>query len=53
MVVSSAKSINSSTFEVFVISFTYSIKSEEPKMDPCGTPYTISFCFDSHELNET
>ena len=49
MVVSSAKSINSSTYEVFVISLTYSIKSNGSKMDPCGTPHTISFCSDSHE----
>ena len=41
MVVSSANNIKSSTFEVYVISFTYNIKRRGPSIEPCGTPHVI------------
>ena len=36
--VSSANNMNSRRSEQFTISFIYRIKSNGPKMDPCGTP---------------
>ena len=41
MVVSSANNIKSSTFEVYVISFTYYIKRRGPSIESCGTPHVI------------
>ena len=41
MVVSSANNIKSSTFEVYVISFTYNIKRRGRSIKPCGTPHII------------
>ena len=41
MVVSSGNNIKSSTFEVYVISFTYNIKRRGPRIEPCGTPHVI------------
>ena len=41
MVVSSANNMKSSTFEVYVISFTYNIKRRGPNIEPCGTPLQV------------
>ena len=45
MVVSSAKSINWSIFDVFTISLMYSLNKSGPKIEPWGTPHIISRFF--------
>ena len=41
MVVSSANRTNSRTFDVFVMSLTYSKNNNGPNIEPCGTPHKI------------
>ena len=40
---SSAKSIGFIISETFPMTFIYKMKSNEPNIDPCGTPQEISF----------
>ena len=53
MVVSSANNVKSSTFEVYVISFTYNIKRRGPSIEPCETPQIVFPGSEVHLLNAT
>ncbi len=50
IVVSSANKTNWSTLVVCMISFTYNMNNNGPKIDPCGTSHVIFLYFDLDEL---
>ena len=50
---SSANNIGFRISDTFSISFIYKIKSNEPNIDPCGTPHVIVIYFESARLYNT
>ena len=50
IIVSSANKTDWSTLVVFMISFTYNMNNNGPKIDHRGTPHVIFLYFDLDEL---